>query len=301
MKLFITSLLFTLSISVSSQVLLDLKGIDSLEINIPVLDSTKIEFESDSLVLPDIKAGHWNTNVYNPYKEVVVTYPIQLNFKDTSYASPIGIEKVVTSRYGWRRGRAHRGIDIDLVTGDSLFSLFDGIVRFAKYNPGHGRTVIVRHYNGLETVYAHMSKYGVKENDSVSKGQFLGKGGATGNARGSHLHLEVNYQGESIHPEYLFEFNADNTIRAKEIWVTTKWTRPIAHNSRRKSKIKPLLSQEDALASLVKTRSIYIVKPGDSLSRISVRNNVSIASLCKTNSISRKSVIRIGQKLIIEN
>ena len=163
----------------------------------------------------------------------------------------MGIEKVVTSRYGWRRGRAHKGIDIDLVTGDSLFSMFDGIVRFAKYNTGHGRTVIVRHYNGLETVYAHLSKYGVKENDTVTKGQYLGKGGATGNARGSHLHLEVNYQGESIHPEYLFEFNKNNTIRAKDIWVTTRWTRPIAHNSRRKSKIKPMLTQEDALASLV--------------------------------------------------
>ena len=301
MKLFITSLLFTLSLSVSSQVLLDLKGIDSLEINIPVLDSTNIEFESDSLVFPDIKAGHWNTNVYNPYKEVIVEYPIQIKFEDSTYISPINKDKVVTSRYGWRRGRAHKGIDIDLITGDSLVSMFDGIVRLVKYLPGHGKTVIVRHYNGLETVYAHLSKYGVKVNDTVAKGHFLGKGGATGNARGSHLHLEVNYQGESIHPEYLFEFNTDNTIRAKEIWVTTKWTRPIAHNSRRKSKIKPLLSQEDALASLVKTRSIYIVKPGDSLSRISVRNNVSIASLCKTNSISRKSVIRIGQKLIIEN
>ncbi len=252
--------------------------------------------------LPDIKREFWQHTVYNPYKKVDVQFPVKLEFKDSTYASPIGKEKVVTSRYGWRWGRAHKGIDIDLITGDSLFSMFDGVVRFARYNSGHGRTVIVRHYNGLETVYAHLSRYGVKENDTVVKGQYLGKGGASGNARGSHLHLVVNYKGVSINPEYLFDFNnEDNKVRAKEIWVTKEWTRPYAHNSRRQSKIEPILTEAEALKTLVKERRVYVVKRGDTLSRISRRNNVSIASLCKTNSISRNSVIKIGQRLIIEN
>ena len=291
MKFFISLFFIAFTFCVQSQNLPNIVIMDSLESVFSKIDTTKT----------NIKLNHWNTNVYNPYKEVIVEYPIQLKFDDTTYISPINKDKVVTSRFGWRRGRAHKGIDIDLITGDSLFSMFDGIVRLVKYLPGHGKTVIVRHYNGLETVYAHLSKYGVKVNDTVSRGHYLGKGGATGNARGSHLHLEVNYQGESIHPEYLFDFNEENKIRAQEIWITTKWTRPIAHNSKRKSKIKPLITEDEAIASLVKTRSIYIVKPGDSLSRISSKNNVSIASLCKTNSISRNSVIRIGQKLIIEN
>ena len=170
----------------------------------------------------------------------------------------------------------------------------------ARYNTGHGRTVVVRHFNGLETTYAHLSKYGVKENDTISKGAYLGKGGVSGNARGSHLHLVVNYKGVSINPEYLFAFNDENAIRSKELWITKKWTRPNAHNSKRQSKIELIRSENEALASLKKQSKIYFVKRGDTLSRISVRNNVTIAALCKTNAINKKAVLRIGQKLVIE-
>ncbi|MEM9680946.1 MAG: M23 family metallopeptidase [Bacteroidota bacterium] len=260
---------------------------------------------ADEVIIPilsviDIKADHWDTTVYNPYRNTLVKFPVELHFKDSTYASPIKRDKVITSRYGWRRGRPHRGIDIDLVTGDSLFAMFDGIVRFARYNTGHGRTVIVRHYNGLETVYAHLSKYGVKANDTVKRGQYLGKGGVSGNARGSHLHLVINYKGVAIHPEYLFKFNSENTIRSKDIWVTHKWTRPHLHSSRRVSKLDLLRSEEEAIASLKKQQKVYIVKRGDTLSKIARRNNISIASICKTNAISRNSVIKIGQKLILE-
>ena len=247
-----------------------------------------------------IKFENWDHTVYNPYKNVKVTYPIQLKFKDSNYHSPISINKVITSRYGWRRGRAHKGIDIDLVTGDSVYAMFDGVVRFARYNSGHGRTVIVRHYNGLETVYAHLSKYAVKENDVVKKGDMLGKGGISGNARGSHLHLVINYKGVAINPEYLLDFNKENTLKAKEIWVTKKWTQPVFHNSKRQSRLTILHTKEEAIASLVKQRKVYIVRQGDTLSRISVKNNVTIASICKTNYIKRNTVIRIGQKLILE-
>jgi len=237
---------------------------------------------------------------YNPYRGVTVKFPLQLQFKDSTYCSPIGKNKVVTSRYGWRHGRAHKGIDIDLVTGDSLYAMFDGIVRLSRYSRGHGKTVVIRHFNGLETTYAHLSKYGVKENDTLKRGAYLGKGGTSGNARGSHLHLVINYKGVSINPEYLFAFNDENTIRSQELWVTKKWTRPFLHNSKRQSKIIPLLSESDAIASLIKQREIYIVKRGDTLSRISARNNVTIASLCNTNAIKHNALIRIGQKLIIE-
>lgn len=267
-----------------------------------ILDSVnpKIITIKDALLPVDLKAEYWDPTVCNPYKANDVTFPVQLQFKDSTYHSPIFKDKIVTSRYGWRNGRPHRGIDIDLATGDSIFAMLEGIVRLSRASKGYGKTVIIRHYNGLETVYAHLSELGVKENDTIAKGNYLGKGGVSGNARGSHLHLEVNYKGVSINPEYVFEFE-NNSIRAKEFWVTSNWTRPIEHNSKRQSEITLLLTEEEALASLIKQKFIYVVKSGDTLSMISKQNNVSIASLCKTNALKSNSIIRIGQKLLIEN
>jgi murein DD-endopeptidase MepM/ murein hydrolase activator NlpD len=262
-------------------------------------DSTHIEKLSDNTSPKDIKSDYWDTTVFNPYKDVELKFPLEIAFKDSSYTSPITRYKVVTSRYGYRKGKAHKGIDIDLVTGDSVVAMFDGIVRFASYNTGHGKTVIVRHYNGLETVYAHLSTYAVKVNDSIQRGDLLGSGGTTGNARGSHLHLVINYKGIAINPEYLFDFNEDNTIRSKAIWITQRWMRPGLHNSNKQSQLKLLLTEADALASLEKRTKTYVVKRGDTLSRISLSNNVSIASICKTNYIHENGVIKVGQKLII--
>jgi murein DD-endopeptidase MepM/ murein hydrolase activator NlpD len=248
----------------------------------------------------DIKSEFWDTTVYNPYKDVIVDYPIKISFTDSTYSSPVSHKKVITSRYGWRRGRPHKGIDIDLVTGDSVVSMLDGIVRFARYSRGHGKTVVVRHYNGLETTYAHLSHIAVKANDYVTKGQFIGKGGNTGNSRGSHLHLVTSYRGEYIHPEYLFNFNNTNAIRSEELWVTRKWTRPTYHSSKGLAKLTLFTTKEEALASLEKQRKIYVVRKGDTLSRISKRNSTSIAAICRTNKIKSTSTLRIGQKLILD-
>lgn len=265
------------------------------EIEIPLVS----EKNQEKLAF-DIKNEHWDTTIYNPYKDISVSYPFQLNFEDSIYHSPVKRQKVITSRYGWRRGRPHKGIDIDLVTGDSVFSILDGIVRFARYSGGHGRTVVVRHFNGLETTYAHLSKIGVKPNDTVAKGQYIGKGGNTGRSFGSHLHLVTSYKGQYIHPEYLFDFSEENTIRSKDIWITKKWTRAGYHSARRQSKLALYTSEDEAFAAIEEQRKIYVVKRGDTLSRISQRNNVSIAAICKTNAIKRNSTLRIGQKLVIE-
>lgn len=258
---------------------------------------TSIHTETETM---DITAEFWDTSKIKIDYGADVSYPIHIQFKDTNYVSPIPRNKVITSRYGWRKSRAHKGIDIDLITGDSLYAMFDGVVRFANYSSGHGRTVVVRHFNGLETVYAHLSKYGVKENDTVVAGSYLGKGGTSGNARGSHLHLEMNYKGIPVNPEYLLDFNENNEIRAKDIWITKTWTRPELHSSKRQSKLEIFSTEEEALASMNRAPIVYLVKKGDTLSRISAKNNVSIYSLCKTNHIRKNSTLRIGQKLIIE-
>jgi murein DD-endopeptidase MepM/ murein hydrolase activator NlpD len=248
----------------------------------------------------DITNEFWDTSKIKIDYNTEVTYPIHIQFKDSNYISPISKNKVVTSRYGWRKGRAHKGIDIDLITGDSLYAMFDGVVRFADYSSGHGRTVVVRHFNGLETLYAHLSRYGVKENDTVVAGTYLGKGGTSGNARGSHLHLEMTYNGVHIHPENLLLFDETNQVQAKDIWITKTWTRPELHNSRRRSELEIFSTEEEALASMNKPARVYIVKKGDTLSRISSRNNTSISALCKSNHLRYNSTLRIGQKLIID-
>lgn len=280
---------------------------DTLKIKVP-LDVKKgnstneiiIPLVNDSTNSIDITAEYWDNKTINPYKDITTTFPIKITFTDSTYTSPIKKEKVITSRYGWRRGRAHRGIDIDLITGDSVVAMLDGIVRVAKYDSGLGRCVIIRHDNGLETIYGHLSRYVVKANDTIKRGQLIGKGGNTGNSRGSHLHLIAMYKGEYIHPEYLFDFSEANKIRAKELWVTREWTRAGFHSAYRKSKLKLMTSEKEAIASLVKQSKIYLVKPGDTLSRIARRNNTSIASICKTNYIRRSSILRVGQKLVIE-
>ena len=278
----------------------------SLKIRIPLSSSvlrsptTEVELPIRKEYRPNITSEYWSNTVYNPYKGISVKFPLKISFKDSTYASPISRKKVVTSRYGWRWGRAHQGIDIDLITGDSLFAMFDGIVRMAVYNGDLGHAVVIRHYNGLETTYAHMSRYGVKANDTVKKGQYIGKGGRSGNARGSHLHLVVSYQGQYIHPDYLFKFDESNKIHGKELFVMRPWTKAYYYSSRRLPKIEHIKSEEELALFESREKKLYIVQKGDTLSRISRRNNVSIEALCKTNSISRNTILRVGQKLVIE-
>lgn len=192
---------------------------------------------------------HWDTSTYNPYKNEVKTYPFNIIFTDSIYTSPIKHHKIITSRYGWRNRKAHKGIDLDLVTGDDVKVMFDGKVRYVNYHSDHGKIIVIRHSNGLETSYSHLSKQLVKVNDTVSKGQVIGKGGTTGNARGSHLHLEVSFKGIYIHPEYLFDFGEKNKIRSQNIWVTKNWVTPYIHNSKRQSRISISNTYEEALQS----------------------------------------------------
>jgi len=260
--------------------------------------------QNDTIVKDSVEkdwiAENWNTKIFNPYKNSKKEYPLHISFEDSTYASPIPRKKVITSRYGWRNRRPHNGIDIDLITGDKVMSMFDGVVRYVNRRNGHGKTVVVRHFNGLETVYAHLSRQSVKVNDTVKKGQLIGLGGTTGNARGSHLHLEVLFQGIPIHPEYLFDFSdEDHTVRSNEIWVTRKWTTAYRHNSKRKSNIQLCTTEAEAIQSKADEKKIYTVRRGDTLSRISNKYNVSIATLCKDNYIRKTSTLRIGQKLIV--
>ncbi|MBW1296511.1 peptidoglycan DD-metalloendopeptidase family protein [Aquimarina litoralis] len=265
--------------------------------NIYIQDTEEDVLEEETVT--SVYNENWNTTVFNTFiKKKFQKQPFLLHFKDSVFSSPVEHKMVVTSRYGWRRGRAHQGIDIDLQTGDNVKAMLSGKVRYVRRHSGHGKTIVIRHDNGLETVYAHLSKYLVKENDVVEKGQIIGKGGVSGNARGSHLHLEVRYEGKSIHPEYLFDFSENTKVRSKQIVVTKKWMTPRSHRSTRKSKIVVQKTLENAIDE-TPTRSIYIVKKGDTLYGIARKHDIAVSEICKINEIRHNSVLNIGQEIVI--
>ncbi len=245
----------------------------------------------------DYSNDHWSSEKVNPYRDVKLSTPFKIEFNQNTFTPPVYGDMVITSRFGKRRRGPHRGIDIDLVTGDKVRSVLEGKVRFVGYSRGHGKTVVVRHANDIETVYAHLSAYEVNVNDIVSEGQLLGLGGNTGNSRGSHLHLEVRYKGVCIHPEYVFNFDGSNAIRDTELWVTNGWKDPRAHSSYRPSKVAPLKNQKDAITAQNNEPRYYRVRKGDTLSHIGIKYGLSVRAICKLNGISQKSTLRIGQLL----
>ena len=115
--------------------------------------------------------------------------------------------RVVTSNFGARWGRQHKGLDIKVYIGDTIRAAFSGKVRIVRYEArGYGNYIVIRHNNGLETIYGHLSKQLVRENDEVRAGDVIGLGGNTGRSTGSHLHFETRLCGEAINPALMFDF-----------------------------------------------------------------------------------------------
>lgn len=183
----------------------------------------------------------------------------------------------VTSDYGWRRNRPHYGVDVKLAKGDSVSSVFEGVVRISKYSRTYGNVVVVRHENGLESLYAHLSKLLVKPGDVVDAGTLIGLGGNTGRSFGSHLHFEVRYLGEPFNPKDVFTIT-DSSFVLKDSTLFLK-------------------KGNFALAKKARAVKYHRVRSGDSLWRISKRYGVSISKLCRLNGVSRKKTLRIGQRV----
>lgn len=141
---------------------------------------------------------------------------IQLLKDNEKFCFPV--KNVKTSPYGWRWNRPHRGVDIRLKTGDPVHAAFNGVVRIARSMGGYGNLVVLRHYNGLETVYGHLSKINVKPMQVVVAGQVIGLGGSTGHSTGPHLHFEVRFQYEAFDPEWLLDFS-NYTLRTRRLYL----------------------------------------------------------------------------------
>ncbi len=223
-----------------------------------------IEIKDFSLPLKDYKEGF--------------CYPV-----DVGYA---------TSNFGWRHGRMHSGVDLKAYKGDNIYAVFDGVVRMSKYYSAYGNCIVIRHYNGLETVYSHASKLLAKVNQEVKAGDVIALAGSTGRATGVHLHFEVRIAGKVIDPSLVIN-TTTHSLRDGNLYITTKQNRLFASNDDseevRESEIKEALSVK-----------YHIVKSGDMLSKIAVNNNTTVTNLCCLNNLSRNSVLRINQRIRVQ-
>ncbi len=169
--------------------------------------------------------GSWDTKHVFPYRDSLYKCETLTNIdlsiaKSGEFTFPF--TGTITSTYGWRDSAFHRGVDIDLNRGDSVRCAFSGMVRFAGKEGGYGNVVIVRHYNGLETVYAHLYKIKVKPGDIVNSGQLLGLGGSTGHSTGTHLHFETRFRGIAIDPAYFINYTTHALVAERVCLVRTK-------------------------------------------------------------------------------
>lgn len=234
----------------------------------------------DSPYPSNVYYGDWNTQVPNPFRNNLSKFDstLTLLLVDSLYNCDFEVpfDGVVTSYFGWRYGRNHNGIDIDLEVWDPVKAAFPGVVRVARYYKGFGRVVVVRHYNGLETLYAHLHRFKVKPGDIVEAGEIVGLGGSSGNSTGSHLHFEIRFQGVPIKPSQVINFKT-NRLHANVIH----------------------LNRSGAYLSAIPETKEYKVKKGDYLYRVARLFGMTVDELCAMNGIKPSETLVPGQKLIV--
>ena len=250
-----------------------LKSVDSLALQ-KQIRAEQSEYPALSLY------PNWNNQDVHAYGNAIIpeTYTIDL----TGFHMPTPSTKI-TSPFGPRWRRMHNGLDLKVNIGDTIVAAFDGKVRIVKYERrGYGKYVVIRHDNGLETVYGHLSKQLVEENQLVKAGEVIGLGGNTGRSTGSHLHFETRFLGIAINPVYMFDFPKQDIVADTYTFRKTKG-------------VKRAGSHDTQVAD--GAIRYHKVKSGDTLSRIAKLRGVSVSTLCKLNRIKPTTTLRIGQVL----
>lgn len=229
----------------------------------------------------------WDTSVVDPYqfdiKEITYDFPVCLFISpNDEYSLPLK-SLYKTSPFGPRWGRHHKGIDFGLNIGDTVLNMFAGMVRISTYSPTFGNFVVVRHFNGLETIYAHMSERNVAIGDIVKAGDCVGLGGNTGRSTGPHLHFEIRFRGVAFDPENIFDFEYAD-IASDELTIE-----PTLFNY---LKYKPTKRSTNGGGG-----KYHTIQHGETLYSISKKYGTTISQICRLNGISQNATIRAGNRV----
>lgn len=250
-----------------------LKSVDSLAL--------QKQIRAEQALYPGLDIyPNWSNERVKAYGDAII--PEQYTFDLKDFCMPTTNTRI-TDIFGYRprRRRNHDGLDIKVYVGDTIRSAFDGKVRIVKdqgRRVGYGKYIVIRHDNGLETVYGHLSKQLVKENQLVKAGEVIGLGGNTGRSTGSHLHFETRFLGIPLNPALMFDFEKQDIVADAYTFNKSK----ASANSAR-------LASGEGL--------FYKVKKGDTLGKIAIRQGTTVEKLCKLNRIKKTTTLRPGQVL----
>ena len=243
----------------------------------------------------------WN----NVYAHRETTLPDSFRIDLRGFHMPTD-SRVVTSNFGSRWGRQHKGLDIKVYIGDTIRAAFSGKIRIVKYEPkGYGKYVVIRHHNGLETIYGHMSKHLVVENQEVKAGEPIGLGGNTGRSTGSHLHFETRLCGVALNPALMFDFRNQDVVGDFYNFNRKHYAAESAQATRLRGAGGSVTTSDDDLDLAVSstparaTSSVHFhkVKKGDTLQAIARKCHTTVDKLCKLNHIGKNIRLRPGQIL----
>lgn len=250
---------------------------------------------------------NWVENNLTPYKDVKLDdlgYRNSICLIDSvsKFACPYSTK--VYSKFGYRHGRRHQGVDLPLTVGTPVACAFDGRVRVSMYSRGYGNMVVVRHENGLETFYGHLSKRNVKPGDWVRAGDVIGLGGSTGRSSGPHLHFEVRYKGFAFDPQWIIDFEAGKL--RKNVFVLRRSyldasSRYIPESIQEEEDVyltdEQIIAEEMRIAAEKAAEKWHTVRSGETISGIAAKYGKNQSTIKKLNPGLNVNKIRIGQKI----
>ena len=294
-----------LSAAVISLVAIPMQGQDLLARQAPIdrkmktVDSIMLR----NLIIEEMADNNPSAELYaewnNRYAHLASTLPdtFRIDLRDFCMPTP---SRVITSNFGARWGRQHKGLDIKVYTGDTIRAAFSGRIRIVRYEPGgYGNYVVIRHHNGLETIYGHMSKNLVKENQDVKAGEPIGLGGSTGRSTGSHLHFETRLCGIALNPALMFDFRNQDVVGDFYLFRKSSYNRESAQATRiRGVSGSDMASASSSSRKATNTQSrLHKVKKGETLYAIARKRGTTVDALCKLNRIGKNVRLLPGQIL----